>query len=451
MKNKISNYSKQYSIILLVIILLFFSISLNFVNATNSDNASIQSKPNITTTFSKSSRIKSFDDVYNDIVTNKELSASITNINGNQNNVIELPSNSKLIVLPDNNYVLEYTNNDTSILPKGSEISFENNLYVVQIPEKNTAFKVANYLELPIDEIISTATYSQSIKKLNKYDIKINLNEFKNSDLSENIEKYSINWGDGNTDEFDSNIVSTEHIYKNSGSYGITITVMDDFGFTHNLQMNFNVEYEGHLLHSYLWLDENKEPVTVSTSASVSLFALGLIAFTETGKYKLLALLPLLIPMYTRIQKEDVLDQFVRGQVYGFIKTNPGVHYNQIRREIGVKNGTLSYHLRVLEKTELIKSRREGMRYRAFYPTGMNFPKKERFRLTDLQIDIIDIIKKNPAITQKQIAKKLEKKPQTINYNIKVMEQADLIEVVKKGRKTKIFIKDLQDGPTVAE
>ena len=59
--------------------------------------------------------------------------------------------------------------------------------------------------------------------------------------------------------------------------------------------------------------------------------------------------------MYTRIQKDDELDKFVRGQIYGYIKTNPGVHYNKIRREIDIKNGTLSYHLRVLEKTELIK------------------------------------------------------------------------------------------------
>jgi predicted transcriptional regulator len=186
---------------------------------------------------------------------------------------------------------------------------------------------------------------------------------------------------------------------------------------------------------------KNKEPVTVTTT-SVSVLAIGLFALTETGKYKLLALLPLLIPMYTRIQKEDVLDQFVRGQIFGYIKTNPGVHYNQIRRGIDVKNGTLSYHLSVLEKTELIKSRREGVRYRAFYPTNMRFPKEQRFRLTEFQIKIIDVIKENAGINQKQIAKKLGKKPQTINYNIKVLEQADLINVVKKGRKTTCYYRE---------
>jgi predicted transcriptional regulator len=104
-----------------------------------------------------------------------------------------------------------------------------------------------------------------------------------------------------------------------------------------------------------------------------------------------------------------------------------------------VKNGTLSYHLGVLEKTELIQSRREGLKYRAFYPTGMNFPKAERFRLTDLQIRIIGSIRSQPGLTQKEIAQLLGQKPQTINYNIKVLGQAGLISVVKAGRKTRCF------------
>ena len=220
------------------------------------------------------------------------------------------------------------------------------------------------------------------------------------------------------------------------------IKVKDDFGITHQLQQNYTVEYEGHLLHTYYLLEENKEPVAVSTSTGLSALAIGLIALTETGKYKFLALLPLIIPLYTRIQKEDVLDQFVRGQIFGFIKTNPGVHYNQIRRGMDIKNGTLSYHLSVLEKTELIKSRREGLKYRAFYPTGMKFPKNERFRLTELQIRILDIIKQRNGINQKEIAIEIGKKPQTINYNIKVLKLADLIEVVKKGRKTICYPKE---------
>jgi DNA-binding MarR family transcriptional regulator len=69
----------------------------------------------------------------------------------------------------------------------------------------------------------------------------------------------------------------------------------------------------------------------------------------------------------------------------------------------------------------------------------MNFPKAERFRLTELQIRIIGSIRDQPGLTQKDIARMLDRKPQTINYNIKVLDQANLISVVKAGRKTTCF------------
>jgi DNA-binding MarR family transcriptional regulator len=77
----------------------------------------------------------------------------------------------------------------------------------------------------------------------------------------------------------------------------------------------------------------------------------------------------------------------------------------------------------------------------------MKFPKQERFRLTDFQIQILDIIKEHEGITQKDISRKLDKKPQTINYNIKVLEQAGIVDVIKKGRKTLCYPKEPEESP----
>jgi predicted transcriptional regulator len=105
-------------------------------------------------------------------------------------------------------------------------------------------------------------------------------------------------------------------------------------------------------------------------------------------------------------------------------------------KKLDVKNGTLSYHLHKLEKMEMIKSRREGLKYRAFYPTDMKLPQEERFRLTELQLDILKAVKANDGITQRKIAKILNRNPQTINYNVKVLRQAELIKLRRKGRRT---------------
>lgn len=399
---------------------------------------------------SKSLKVKDFNELYTSIINNKDIESYTIMLNGKLTNIIEMPSNSVALKLPDERIAIKYSNEDVGILPNGSNVIFYNDEPVVSIPDQSAVLKVSEVAVFPMENLTKTAIFDQSIGELDSYKVKIVFNELNNKILSDNIANYSVDWGDGSSEIYAAETTIISHVYTKSGSYSLTVNVNDDFGFTHHLEQSYRVKYEGHLLHTFFLLEKNKEPVAVVSSTSMSVLAMGLIAFTETGKYKFLALLPLLIPMYTRIQKEDVLDQFVRGQIYGYIKTNPGVHYNQIRRGIDIKNGTLSYHLRVLEKTELIKSRREGLRYRAFYPISMKFPKVERFRLTELQISILDVINKNSGIDQKEIANKLDKKPQTINYNIKVLEQAGLIEVRKLGRRTGCYPKeniDYSDKP----
>jgi len=63
-----------------------------------------------------------------------------------------------------------------------------------------------------------------------------------------------------------------------------------------------------------------------------------------------------------------------------------------------------------------------------------------RNRLTELQMDIIKTVKENEGISQKEIASILNEKHQTINYNIKVLQQAGFIQLRKQGRKTSCFI-----------
>ena len=169
---------------------------------------------------------------------------------------------------------------------------------------------------------------------------------------------------------------------------------------------------------------------------------------TEIGRYKFLTLF--LLPLYMRLNKDDkdeILDNFVRGRIYEHIRKNPGTHYREIMKEMEVKNGVLSYHLGVLEKTGLIKSRNERGVYKAFYPTGMRFPEDEKYRLTEIQIDIIDKIKEEPGISQKEIASELELKQQNVNYNIRTLERAKKLVVKKKGRKSSCYIMHRPENP----
>lgn len=152
-----------------------------------------------------------------------------------------------------------------------------------------------------------------------------------------------------------------------------------------------------------------------------------------------------------RLRKKDILEHFVRGRIYGYIESNPGEHYSAILRQLGMKNGALAYHLSILEKEGFIKSYRDGM-YRRYYPKGMKLTKKtlsknirsdyitengavtESIRLSKSQEKIIEAIKKNKGITQKEIAKMIGTTKQNVNYHIKLMLNANIIKKDENGK-----------------
>jgi DNA-binding MarR family transcriptional regulator len=380
---------------------------------------------------------------YSQIVADSSENTSTIILNGALKNLVTLPNESIVVRLPDDRLAIKSAK-ETSLLPAGSNVVYYVERPVVNIPQETDVLAVSSVVDSPLENFSRNTNIIQSIQELDVYEVEVVFFELGRERPVVPLERYQVNWGDGTIGNYTAEQIAIAHDYRQSGTYQLVINVSDSLGFTYVTTRQFTVNYEGYVMHTSLWVDKNKAPLSAVT-AGFGLLIVGLGVFTESGRYRLLVLFTLLLPFYSRIQKEDVLDQFVRGQIYGFIKTNPGVHYNQILRKVGVKNGTLSYHLGVLEKTELIQSRREGLKYRVFYPTGMNFPKSERFRLTDFQIQIIDTLKHQPGITQKELARMLSQKPQTINYNIKVLDQAGLITVEKKGRKTTCFAVEQHD------
>jgi predicted transcriptional regulator/nitrogen regulatory protein PII len=366
---------------------------------------------------------------------------SVNQVNNSLVFAEELPNNAVIVKLPDKRVGIKLSDDCSDVrVYKWSNILERNGSFYINVIDENILILSPSKpvdLQQGVNIFFSNVSFSQSINELNKYRVITVFEETPVDPVVNNVIKtVSVNWGDGSVTNVDIDSAEIQHIYKHTGVYPITFVIIDCFGVTYEVTQNYTVSYEGDLVHLYLLMEKYKEPVAAAT-VSISLTTLAaFVVLTETGKFKFFVFLSLLTPLFTRIQKEDVLDQFVRGEIYGYIKTYPGVTYNEIMRKLELKNGTLSYHLHMLEKMEKIKSRREGIRYRAFYPTGMRYPEEEKYRLTEPQLDILGIIKKNEGITQREIAKRLNKKPQMINYNVKVLARAGLIKIRKKGRKT---------------
>ena len=193
---------------------------------------------------------------------------------------------------------------------------------------------------------------------------------------------------------------------------------------------------------------EAKAPIITPTVAvaSVTLIAtcsiIGLLGGTEVGRYALLA--GLLIPLYTKLMKDRILDHYLRGKIHGYIIANPGEHYNAIKEQLDVTNGALSYHLRVLEREGYIRSRMDGM-YKRFYPSEMKLPRSTH-RISSFQEVILTIVKNNHGVSQKDIARRIGVSSQVINYHIKLLEDAGLIQVDRTRRKSRVYATDTPTG-----
>lgn len=144
--------------------------------------------------------------------------------------------------------------------------------------------------------------------------------------------------------------------------------------------------------------------------------------------------------LYTRLARPDVLGHEDREKLYRLVETQPGIHFHALQRDLAWNTGTLTYHLRVLEKHGFMVSRRDGL-YRRFYLSGAA-PRKEVFENqgpTGLRADVIEAIRNAPGISQSDLALGLGANKQTVNYHVKALERAGTIRVEKRGRDTFLY------------
>lgn len=185
-------------------------------------------------------------------------------------------------------------------------------------------------------------------------------------------------------------------------------------------------------------------PPIYAQAGLVSLGVLGglaaFLSWTEPGRH---AIFGAFFPLYTRLKKEEVLDHFVRGQVFGVIKTEPGTHFTEIRDNLGLSNGTLSYHLRTLEVAGFIRSERDGMYKRFFAAEAQPEHGGEGIRLSTLQKLLIEFLRRNPESAQRDLALQAGVTQQTVSYNLRILQKQGLLQTTSRGRRQVYLTSDV--------
>ena len=159
-------------------------------------------------------------------------------------------------------------------------------------------------------------------------------------------------------------------------------------------------------------------------------------AGTEVGKYRLLAVF--FLPLYTRLRKEEVLDNETRGMIRGCVYADPGIHYHEILRRLRLPNGKAAHHLMTLEREGYIRSRSDG-RLKRFYPVDMKLadasPMLDRF-----QRAIYDALREKDGMSQREIARALDVSFTSVNKHINRMASMGVVLLVRKGMSVRCYL-----------
>jgi DNA-binding MarR family transcriptional regulator len=174
--------------------------------------------------------------------------------------------------------------------------------------------------------------------------------------------------------------------------------------------------------------------------------AIGLLAMvaTEIGRYKLFKACAAL-PLFSRFDKDEVLEHNTREQLYQYIRNNPGPSFSDLRRALDLSNGTLVHHLRILEAQEFVKPVRDGFRTR-FYIRGPRVVVTTY--LTRTQQTILEAIQTHPGLTQKELAGLLGLPRESVFYHARKLETVGKLRIAKEGKWRRYF--PAPEGPEAA-
>jgi predicted transcriptional regulator len=224
---------------------------------------------------------------------------------------------------------------------------------------------------------------------------------------------------------------SVSHVYSKPGRYQITYTVSNGY-INWTARMDVNVKAgPAHAVEATPY-------ASYALAGGLIFLLVGSVIFLGGTEIGLGLLAPLFVFLYSKIGRDEILDNFFRGRISGYIVANPGDHYTAIREALQLSNGNLAFHLKKLEREGVIKSRVDGT-YRRYYPAEMRVPEPNGGSLTQVQRMVFDKILETPGISQRDIAGILNISAQTVCYHVDALLAKGVIRKQRAGMRVMLF------------
>ena len=112
-----------------------------------------------------------------------------------------------------------------------------------------------------------------------------------------------------------------------------------------------------------------------------------------------------------------------RCRIFNYIMENPGRHFSEIKRKLGIPKRTLGYHLDKMINEGIVVSRPKGI-FKFYYPIGYNV---EPENITPTQRKVVDVLREKP-MTTREIAKIMNKSLPSIKYHLDKLREMGFVD-----------------------
>lgn len=135
-----------------------------------------------------------------------------------------------------------------------------------------------------------------------------------------------------------------------------------------------------------------------------------------------------------------------RIRIFEFIRTHPGSHLREIKRELNLGMGVIQYHLYGLEREQKIISRRRGL-HKRFYTTQIFGDRQLEILDTlsqETDRDILLFLIQNPDATQKELSEYVKISAASINWHMRRLSDTGIVEVKRDRVNVRYLVRDNQ-------
>ncbi len=153
------------------------------------------------------------------------------------------------------------------------------------------------------------------------------------------------------------------------------------------------------------------------------------------------------VPLFSRIKGEDLLDHPVRNDIWSAIQASPGIHFQALVRDVGKGRGTMEHHIRKMVAADMLIEK-TGTGFTCYFPKGQ-VDRRLMAAAPALKSSgakqLLQAIHAQPGAAAIDLAERLGMAPSTVNYHLKKLTQAELVEGQRVGRQIMLRATPLGD------